>query len=153
MDWFQGLGDIFFAVNFRLLPAFNLAALLTGLTGTFAKVIIYEVILLELTVSIILFAISLGVSRLTAICAAALTCFVFMPFAHPTLIYGILPLIPHMGSLIAAALLAAAAYLQFGRRGWLTDLPFAVGALGLIIWSTLISITIFCSPHPSLFFA
>jgi len=148
LDWFQGLGDIYFAVNFRLLPSFNAASLLTGLDSTAAKVVIYEVMLLEVTASIILFALTLGVRRPAAIGAAALTCLLFMPFAHPTLIYGILPLIPHIGSLIAAALLAATAYLQFGRRNWLTDLPFAAATLGLILWSELVSITIIMLAAP-----
>lgn len=142
IDWIQGLGDIYFAVNFRLLPAFNIAALLTGFSSAAAKVVIYETMLLEVTAAIILFALSLGVPRPVAVCAAALTCFVFMPFAHPSLIYGILAMIPHLGSLIAAALLAAAAFLQFGRRHWLTDFPFAVAALGLVAWSAQVSGTI-----------
>jgi hypothetical protein len=148
MDWFQGLGDVYFEVNFRLLPAFIAGSFFGGTVA--AKVAIYEVVLLELTAGIILFALALGVSRAAAIAAAALTCFVFMPFAHPTLVYGILPLTPHFGSLMAAALLAGAAFLQFGRRNWRADLPYAVAALGLLAWSVLVSITIILLAAPFL---
>src|ERR1700691_1730275 len=58
MDWFQGLGDIFFGINFRLLPAFIAGSLFAGTTAT--KVAIYEVVLCELSVSILLFGLALG---------------------------------------------------------------------------------------------
>jgi hypothetical protein len=148
MDWFQGLGDIYFAVNFRLLPAFIVGSFFSGTVA--AKIAIYEVVLLELTAGIILFALALGLSRAAAMAAAALTCLVFMPFAGPTLVYGILPLTPHMGSLIAATLLAGAAFLQFGRRNLRADLPYAVAALGLLVWAVLVSITIILLAAPFL---
>jgi hypothetical protein len=148
MDWFQGLGDVFFAVNFRLLPGFIIGSLFASATA--AKVAIYEVVLCELSFAIIMFGISLGVSTTVGVAAALVICLTFLPFAHPTLIYGILPLAPHMGSLIAAALLAAAAFLQFGRRSWLTDLPFAVIVLALLAWSVLVSVTILMLAAPFL---
>ena len=148
MDWFQGLGDVYFGVNFRLLPSFIAGSFFSGTAA--AKIAIYEIVLAELTVGIVLFALALGVSRAAAMAAAALTCLVFMPFAHPTLVYGILPLTPHMGSLVAAALLAGAAFLQFGRRNWRADLPYAAAALGLLAWSVLVSITIILLAAPFL---
>ncbi len=148
IDFFQGLGDIFFAVNFRLLPAFIAGSYFQNLTA--AKVAIYEVVLCELTVAIILFGISLGASLRISVAAALVICLTFMPLAHPTLIYGILPLIPHMGSLIASALIVGAAFLQYGRRGWLTDLPFACVVMALLLWSVLVSITIVLLAAPFL---
>ncbi len=139
MDWFQGLGDIFFGINFRLLPAFIAGSLFAGTTAT--KVAIYEVVLCELSVSIVLFGLALGASRAVAVAAALVTCLTFLPFAHPTLIYGIVPIAPNMGSQIAGALLTGAAFLQFGRRDWRVDLPFAIVALALLAWSVLVSIT------------
>jgi len=146
MDWFQGLGDVYFAVNFRLLPAFTAASFLANADA--AKIVIYEIVLLELSFSIIIFATSLGVSRTAGIAAAALTCLVYLPFARPTLIYPILSLIPHLGSLVAAALLAMAAYLHFGRRDWVADLPFALIMLGLLCWSALVSIILILLAAP-----
>src|SRR5580700_4272699 len=58
MDWFQGLGDIFFGINFRLLPAFIAGSLFADTTA--AKVAIYEVMLCEISISILLFSLSLG---------------------------------------------------------------------------------------------
>jgi D-glycero-D-manno-heptose 1,7-bisphosphate phosphatase len=139
MDWFQGLGDLFFAVNFRLLPSFIAASFFTN--TTVVKVVIYEIVLCELSFAIVLFGISLGASRTVAVAAALVTCLAFMPFAHPTLIYGILPLIPYMGSLISGALIVGAAFLRFGRRPWLSDLPYALIVLALLAWLVLVSIT------------
>ena len=53
MDWFQGLGDMFFAKNFRLLPAF-IAAFVENTIA--AKVIIYGVILCEISVALVFFS-------------------------------------------------------------------------------------------------
>jgi len=139
MDWFQGLGDVFFAINFRLLPAFIVGSFFTSVP--FAKIAIYEVVVCELSLAIVLFGISLGASRAVSIAAALATCIIFLPFAHPTLIYGILPLAPQLGSLIAGALLMGAAFLQFGRRNWLADLPYAVIVLALLVWTVLVSVT------------
>ena len=78
------------------------------------------------------------------------TCLTFLPFSHPTLVYGILPITPHWGSLIAGALLTGAAFLQYGRRNWLTDLPFALIVLALLAWSALVSVTIILLSAPFL---
>jgi hypothetical protein len=139
LDWFQGLGDIFFAVNFRLVPDFIVGSFFG--TSIAAKVATYEVLLLELTLSIIFFALSLGTSRAVAIAAAVATCLVFLPFKSPSLIYPITALIPHLGTLIAGALVAGAAFLHFGRKGWRSDLPFAIIFLALLLWLVFVSIT------------
>src|ERR1700689_1482790 len=60
MDWFQGLGDIFFGVNFRLLPAFIAGSFFASTTAS--KVVIYEIVLCELSLSIVLFGLALGAS-------------------------------------------------------------------------------------------
>ena len=139
MDWLQGLGDVFYAVNFRLLPSFIAASFFEN--TTVAKVVIYEIVLCELSFAVVVFAATLGLSRAVSIAAAIVTCVLFLPFGRPTLIYGILPIIPYIGSLVAAALVAGSAFLHYGRRNWLTDLPFALTVLALLGWSILVSIT------------
>ena len=139
MDWFQGLGDVFYAVNFRLLPDFIAGSLFASTTAT--KVVIYEALLCELSIAIVVFGLSLGASRTISVAAALVTCLTFLPFDHPTLIYGILPMTPYMGLLNAAALLVGAAFFRFGRRNWLIDLPYALIVLALLGWSFLVSIT------------
>jgi hypothetical protein len=139
MDWFQGLGDVYFDVNFRLLPSFIAASIFANTTA--AKVTVYEVVVCELSLAIVLFGITLGATRAISIAAALVTCITFLPFSHPALIYGILSLAPEMGSLIAGGLLAAIAFLRFGRRNWQADLPFALIAIALLSWSALVSIT------------
>jgi hypothetical protein len=82
IDWFQGLGDIYFAVNFRLLPSFIVGSFFGSTTE--AKVVTYEVILGELSLAIVLFGLSLGISRAVSIAAAAVTCITILTFYHPT---------------------------------------------------------------------
>ncbi len=148
MDWFQGVGDVYFPLNFRLLPSF-IAGALFGSTVA-AKVVTYGIVLVELSVAVILFGLSLGASRLVSIAAALVTCIGLLPFSHPTLIYGLLPLIPYTGSTMAAALLAGAAFLQFGRRNWLRDLPYAGVVFVLLAWLVLVSITMIMLAAPFL---
>jgi hypothetical protein len=148
LDWFQGIGDLFFAVNFRLLPSF-IAGSQFGV-GIISKVITYEIVLFELSVSVFLFGCSLGASRLVSLAAAFLTCVVLLPFSQPALVYGLLALIPHAGSLIAGALLVAAAFLEFGRRSWLIDLVLAIAFFSILAWSILVSITVFMLAVPFL---
>jgi len=146
MDWFQGLGDIFFPTNMRLLPAFIVASPFGG--GTAAKVVTYGCILAELSLAIILFGRSLGASRQVSIGAALLTGLIFFPFYGSALIYMIAALTPQVGTLIAAALVLAAAFLRFGLRNWLADLPFALLILTLLGWSMLASPTSFILAGP-----
>src|SRR5262249_51257540 len=89
-------------------------------------------------------------SRTASIVAALVTCLTFLPLATPTLIYAILNLAPQMGSFAAAALLAAAAFVRYGRRNWRSDLPFVLLAIGLLAWSALASITIMLLSAPFL---
>ncbi|MGA8615078.1 MAG: hypothetical protein WB760_26055 [Xanthobacteraceae bacterium] len=148
IDWFQGLGDVYFAVNFRLLPSFIVGSLFGAASA--GKIATYAILLGELFCAAFLFSLSLRASRAVSIAAALATCITLLPFSRPTLIYGLLPLIPHLGSLIAGAALASAAFLRFGRRDWKSDLPFAVISFGLLVWSVLVSVTIMMLAFPFL---
>lgn len=139
MDFFQGLGDLFFAVNFTLLPSYALGSLLSTAPAT--KICIYAIIIFELSAAIIFFGRALGASLANCAAAAAIVCVTLFPFGSPTLIYGIIPLVPHYGSFIASSLLIGAAFISYGRRNWRVDLPFIVIVLGLLSWSVLVSIT------------
>ena len=139
MDWFQGIGDLFFGVNFRLLPSFVAGWIVGGTTAS--KVVIYEVVLCELSVATFLFGTTLGATRAVSIAAALITCLLIMPFHHPALIYPILAVSPATGSVIAITLLIVSAFLRFGRRNWLSDLPFALVTVILLGWAVLICIT------------
>ena len=48
---------------------------------------------------------------------------------------------PTIGTLIAAATAIAAAFLRFGRKNWLADLPFAFLIFALLAWSLLATST------------
>ncbi len=148
MDWFEGLGDIFFGINFRLLPAFIAGSYFADTTA--AKVAIYEVMLCEISISILLFSLSLGASRAISITAALGTCIVFLPFCEPTIIYSVVQIAPNVGSQIAGALLTGAAFIQFGRRNWLADLPYAMIVFVLLAWMVLVGITVVLLSGPFL---
>ncbi len=139
MDFFQGLGDIFFAVNFTLLPSYLFGSLLPTIAAT--KVCIYGIGIFELSAAIIFFGRALEASLANCIAAASITCLGLFPFGSPTLIYGILPLVPHYSSFIASSLLIGSAFISYGRRGWRADLPFIIIVLGLLSWSVMVSIT------------
>jgi hypothetical protein len=139
MDFFQGLGDLFFAVNFTLLPSYMFGTLLPTITAT--KICIYAIVICEISAAIIFFGRALGASVASCVAAASITCLALFPFASPSLIYPIVPLVPHYGSFIASSLLIGAASISYGRRGSRADLLFIIIVLGLLSWSVLVSIT------------
>jgi hypothetical protein len=138
-DFYQGIGDIFFGVNFTLLPSFSVALLLTNIFA--AKVAIYLLVGVELVVAIVVMGRALGVSIVVSVIAAAITFVSMFPLASPALVYGIFSLVPNLGSFIACSLLIGAAFAFYGRRGWLKDLPFAFAVVMLLGWSILVNIT------------
>jgi hypothetical protein len=149
MDLFQGLGDISFPLNLTLFPSF-IVALPFG-SGTAAKVVTYGWILAELSIATLLFGRSLGASRHISVAAALLTCLLYFPlYGRPGLIHMILAVGPWYGTLIAASLAMAAAFLCFGRRNWLADLPFALLIFALLAWMVLAGITFFTLAGPFL---
>src|SRR5260370_31480719 len=139
INLFQGLGDIFFPNNLRLFPAFIAASPLGS--GVAAKVVIYGCVLAELLVAIVFFGRSLGASRPVSIAAALMTCLMLFPFYRSSLIHMIAALTPQIGTLIAAATAMAAAFLRFGRKSWLVDLPYALLIFALLAWSMLATST------------
>jgi hypothetical protein len=139
LDFFQGQGDVFFPVNFTLFPAF-IAASRFGNEFT-APIIIYVIVLAEISLAILFFARCLGASRVVSVGAAVATGLTMFPFGNPTLIYGILSLSPGAGSTIAAALAIGGAYVAFGYTDLATDIPLAAVILALFLWSILASAT------------
>jgi hypothetical protein len=135
IDLFQGLGDRYFPVNYRLFPSFIVGSLFgNGIAG---KVATYSVILVELCFAVFLFARSIGAARIIAFSAAILSCLLLFPFYRSGLVFSLFALTPPIGTYIAACLILAAAFFQFGRRGWLADLPYALVSLALLAWAIL----------------
>jgi hypothetical protein len=138
IDFFQGLGDIFFPINFRLFPAFVAASSLGS--GMLAKVVIYGCILAELSVASVMFGRSLGLSRTLSVAAMLLTCLVTFPFHGHGLVYGIATVAPQFETVVAAVMAMAAAFMYFGRRSWWADMPYALLMLTLLNWVILADI-------------
>jgi len=139
MDWFQGLGDIFFPGNFRLFPSFIAGSLFQDSAD--AKLALYGVILAELSVAVWLFARALGVSGTTAVAASLITCIVSFPFYGAGLISSLLPLAPQVGSFFACALLIITLFLQVGRHAGTTDVLLTLALLTLLAWMLLANAT------------
>jgi hypothetical protein len=148
IDFFQGIGDTFFPVNFRLFPGFAAASPLGSSDA--AKVVTYAIIVTEMSIGVLTFGRALAVSRTVGIAAALLTCLLVFPFYGLGLIYPIAVLAPHIESLVAAALVIAAGLLQYGRRDWLIDLPFALLMFATIAWAVSASVVILLLAAPLL---
>ena len=99
-----------------------------------AKVVTYAVALAELTLAMVMFARTLDVGRTSALAAALLAALLVFPFYGTGAIYPIAALAPHDVTFIAVTLLIASAFLRFGRRGVLQDLPYAAAVLVLTLW-------------------
>jgi hypothetical protein len=138
-DFFEGIGDVFFGMNFTLLPSYAVGLLLANVIAT--KVVIYALIGLEMLAAIIIFGRALGVSYVVSVTAAAITIISLFPVASPTLIYAMFALAPQFGTFIACSLLIAAAFVFYGRRRWLNDLPLALVIAALLAWLILIGLT------------
>jgi hypothetical protein len=139
LDFLQGLGDIFFQVNFTMFPSFVIAHFFNNETA--APVIIYLVIATEMTLAILFFGRRVGVSRSTSLAAAVLTVLVFFPISSPTLIYPVMAVSPLVGTAVAVGLTMGGAFLSIGRANWPVDLAWAALILALMAWTALSSIT------------
>lgn len=138
-DFFEGIGDVFFGMNFTLLPSYAVGLFFTNVIAT--KVAIYLLVGFEMLAAIIIFGRALGVSYAVSVAAAAITIVSLFPLASPTLIYAMFALAPQFGTFIAYSLLIAAAFVFYGRRGWLNDLPLALVIAALLAWLILIGLT------------
>ncbi|MFO1099236.1 MAG: hypothetical protein U1E81_13440 [Xanthobacteraceae bacterium] len=148
LDFFQGLGDIFFQVNFTMFPSFVIAWLLNSESA--APIVIYLVIAIEITSAILFFGRCVGVSTLTAVAAAVLTVVIFFPMSAPTLIYPVMAVSPVVGTGIAVGLVMGGAFLRIGRAKWPSDLAWSLLILALMAWTALSGITVLILSAPSL---
>jgi hypothetical protein len=138
-DFFEGIGDVFFGMNFTLMPSYAVGLLVTNVIAT--KVVIYSLIGLEMLAAIIVFSRALGVSYAVSVAAAAITIVSLFPLASPALIYAMFALAPQFGTFIACSLFIAAAFVFYGRRGWPNDLPLALLIAALLAWLISIGLT------------
>ena len=148
IDFFQGVGDVTFAaMNFTMIPSFIVGSWF-GVTAA-AKVALYSVALIELTLAIIIFARTLGVGRTQAFAAAVILPLLAFPIYQSGALYPALALSPQLASFIAASLVISAAYLKFGQQSAGRDWPYAVIFLGLLLWFVHAGILILMLAGPS----
>lgn len=152
IDFFQGVGDVFFSgANFTLLPSF-FAGSFFG-TGATAKVVTYTVSAMEIVGASMVFARTLGLGRTEAVAAALMLPLLMFPLYGVGAIYPILALTPNAATYIAASLLMSSAFLRFGRRGIRKDLPYAVLMLATAIWLVHAAAVTLVTAGPSLLLA
>jgi len=133
IDFYQGIGDIFFSgLNFTLIPSF-VAGSWFG-TGAGAKVVTYTVALAEYTLSMVAFARTLGTTRNQALAAALGLPLLTFPLYRSGAIYPVLALVPQLATYTAATLLVCVALLRFGCRSVVRDLPYAALFFGTMVW-------------------
>jgi hypothetical protein len=135
LDYFQGVGDIFFSgLNFTLLPSF-IAGSWFGPTLA-AKVVTYAIALAEVTFAGLYFARSLRLDRSEALTAALLLPLLIFPFWGRAAIYPVVSLIPHIASFIAASLVLAVLFQRFasGKRSRGQNALTALLFFALLAW-------------------
>ena len=148
IDLLQGVGDLFFSsMNFTLMPSYIVGSWF-GVTVA-AKVAIYSIALMELTLAVILFARTLGVGRTQAVTAAVVLPLLAFPLYQSGALYPVLALSPQLASFIAASLVISAAYLKFGQRDARQEWPYAAIFLGLGLWFVHSGILILVLAGPS----
>lgn len=133
IDYFQGVGDVFFSgANNTLFPSFVMGQVF-GVTDA-AKVAIYLTCIVEVTLAIFLFARTIGASRTVSFAGALLMPLLTFPFQKYGAVYGIFALSPQNAEFIAASLIIAVCYLKFGRVGLRHDWFHAVAILAILFW-------------------
>ena len=140
LDMYQGLGDIFFSgSNFTLLPSFIVGSWFGA--GAIAKLATYTVALAEYSLSIVLFARVLGLTRTQAVAAGIGLPLLTFPLYGNGAIYGVLSLVPQLATAIAATLVLCASLLEFGRKSRVGNFGCAVVFIFLMLWNVHSSIT------------
>jgi hypothetical protein len=133
IDWFQGVGDIFFSgTNFTLLPSF-IAGALFGATEL-GKIVTYLVAAIEVTLATLILARTLSLSRNEALAASFIVLLLAFPIYGSSAVRSSISLVPQAATFIAAIQLMGAAFLRFGRNGVRADIPWALLFVGLGLW-------------------
>ena len=132
-DPLQGLSDISFPLNTRLIPTYALQAAL--LDGAIEDVPTFVLFALELFwSSYFVFVVVLRASPRVALAA----CWVLIVFALPVIGWPILwpnfGLIPHLATMIAVQNLSLVALYLIGRRGWLASIGLAAAFAALWVY-------------------
>ena len=140
---FQGLGDVWFAFNSKLFPAFLIPALLTHGEPQINSVYIvstYVICATELFLGAVVLARSLRIGLIGAVTAGWALPLLTEPYFGLPLLYPMLTFVPGFATSIAEFCLLAAAANELGRgpmeayrSGWRRSLLFGIGILMLLV--------------------
>jgi hypothetical protein len=138
-DFMSALGHIYYPANFKLFPSFWLLSWMPRIGE--AKAAVLAAILLELLFAAYLLARTAGLSRPLAVAASALACICLFPFQGVGYVFSLVPLVPHIGTSIAATLLMVVCFARFGQAPAREDWPWAAAFLALLAWCAFATIT------------
>ncbi|MEM7058113.1 MAG: hypothetical protein AAF557_11030 [Pseudomonadota bacterium] len=139
-DMFQGLGDLFFTTNFQLFPA-NSIGMLFGPTSDQAKIAVYVVSFLELTIAIFLLGRFIELPTTAALAGAFAMPLLAFPLFETGAIYSLLSLVPQTATLIAVVTIMGWAYcgITGSWTGFLWRSAILIGGLVFISLAAVIN--------------
>lgn len=132
MDFYQGLGDTFLPVNFRLLPETYLVDLIAD--RAVAKAGVYAIQLLELTAVIMIFGRLIGIATVPALAGALLVGAAMFPFYQFGAMHPIVALSPAFAPHLIAAYTLSSCFLLVGRYSTLVDAGLACAMTAIGFW-------------------
>jgi hypothetical protein len=132
-NFFQSIGNVWFPVNTRLLPAFLLSSSAT--TGETDRVLAYVVFALELFLATFALGWSLRIGFSTALLAAWLLPVLALPFFATSVIDVVLRLAPNFATSVATGALILALFCRVGSAGRLLSALLSVGIFLLVTYS------------------
>jgi hypothetical protein len=131
---FQGLGNIFFSSNFRLLPATGISRLLNN--GRVSPKTIYTIIACELFLAVVLSARSFRAGARASLLAGWLAAMTIMPFVDPPpMYYGISWLAPTGVEAISLQILGLSLFARLGCGGARRDAARASAVTLILFWT------------------
>jgi hypothetical protein len=132
LDFYQGLGDVFFPTKMTILPENHVIQALAA--TPFAKAAGYSILFTEFTLVVILFARQVGLSFLEAMTASMLTTLLMFPFFEAGLLYNTITLSPQIVTTICLTYLVIVSYLPIGRGALWLDALLGVTIIVLFVW-------------------
>jgi len=132
IDFYQGLGDAFPLVNFRLLAETYLVDVIAD--RAVAKAGVYAIHLLGVTAAVMAFGRMIGIAAVTSLAGALLVGAAMFPFYKFGATHPIVALSPVFTPHLAVAYLLAVCFLSLGRFSTLADLGLALAMLSIGFW-------------------
>ena len=131
LDLYQGLGDIYYSVNFTMIPSFILGNQFPA--GDWARISIFTAAFLEMGIGLYLLGRAMHLGHAAALGAALGLPLIAFPIFESGALYPIMALVPQVASFIGVFATVIWAFLNVGRNGGRREfLYLAVLTVGLL---------------------